>query len=129
MVQPTEFTDWIEAQLRIRDWNPADLARKSGITPPHVSRVLSGSRGVGGDFCLGIARAFQMPPEEVFRLAGLLPPARTHDPGPVYHVGNNLSERLARAFGRLGVTDQELVVSLAERLAGMVAGRIIGEEE
>jgi hypothetical protein len=60
-------------------------------------------------------------------MAGLLPPS-VRDPGPVYHIGNNLEERLARAFGRLGMADQELVVALAERLAGVVAGRIIGEE-
>jgi transcriptional regulator with XRE-family HTH domain len=121
------FTDWIESQLRSRGWNPAELARRSGITPPQVSRVLSGARGPGPEFCLGVARAFQMPPEDVYRMAGLLP-AAVNDHKPTYHLGNNLSERLAKAFGRLDIQDQERLVDLAERLAGIVAGRIIGDE-
>ena len=70
-----------------------------------------------------------MSTDEICIMAGLLQADASHDPGPVYHVGNNRDERLARAFGRLGVADQELVVSVAERLAGIVPGRIIGEQE
>ena len=46
------------------------------------------------------------------------------DRKPTYHVGNNLDERLAKAFGRLGGMDQGLGVTLAERRAGLVEGRI-----
>lgn len=76
-------------------------------------------------FCRGIARAFQIPPEDIYRLAGLLPPTVNVT---AHRINNNLNERLAVAFGRLRVGDQELVVALAERLAGMVEARIIGEE-
>lgn len=78
-----------------------------------------------------MAEALGLPLEELSRMAEDLParPARTSDRKPTYHVGNNLDERLIRAFGRLGVADQELVVTVAERLAGIVQGRIIGGEE
>ncbi len=41
-------------------------------------KVISGHANPGPDFCLGVARAFNQPPEKVFRAAGLLPPL----PGP-----------------------------------------------
>lgn len=70
----SKFTDWIEEKLRENSWKQADLARASNITTAALSRLLSQERGVGIETCLGIARAFNEPPEKVFRLAGLLPP-------------------------------------------------------
>ena len=80
---------------------------------------------------VGLSKALGVSTDDICRMAGLLPTqtARTADHGPTYHVANNLDERLAVAFGRLGVADQELVVAVAERLAGLVEGRIIGQEE
>jgi hypothetical protein len=77
-----------------------------------------------------MAEALGMPLEELSRMADDMPAksTRTSDRRLTYHVGNNLSERLAKAFGRLDLHDQERLVDLAERLAGVVAGRIIGEE-
>jgi len=36
--------------------------------------VMTESRRPGPDFCTGVARALSLPPERVFRKAGLLPP-------------------------------------------------------
>lgn len=36
--------------------------------------VASSQRGPGLEFCVGVARAFKVPPELVLRLAGLIPP-------------------------------------------------------
>ena len=38
-----------------------------------VSLVLSGQRNPGTEFCLSIAKALHLPPEPIFRKAGLLP--------------------------------------------------------
>lgn len=72
------FIDWIEQELKARRWRQTDLAQAAGISDSTVSLVLNAEREAGPDFCNGIAKAFGIPPEVVFRMAGILPPL----PGP-----------------------------------------------
>ena len=72
-----EFSDWLIQELNARDWTQADLARASGLTTAAISRLISGSRGAGPETCTAIANALKLPPEFVFRKAGLLPTERT----------------------------------------------------
>lgn len=74
-----EFTEWLEKELRNRGWRPADLAHRARVNTGTISNILNGFRRAGPDVCLAIARALKVPPEEVFRRAGLLPPL----PAPV----------------------------------------------
>jgi transcriptional regulator with XRE-family HTH domain len=127
----TDFSLWIGQELDRRGWSRSEAARRGSISPSAMDKVIGGFANPGIDFCRGVARAFGLPLEEVFRLAGILPPKPSfnlRDRKLVYHVGNNLDERLAVAFSRLAMADQELVITMAERLAGLVEGRIIGEE-
>jgi len=39
-----------------------------------LSMIFSGDRNISFDVCAEIAKAFSVPPEDVFRIAGLLPP-------------------------------------------------------
>ncbi|HAF62041.1 MAG TPA: hypothetical protein DCK95_06920 [Anaerolineaceae bacterium] len=68
------FTDWLNTELNVRNWSYADLSKKSGISQAHISKVFSGQRGVGIEFCEKIARALDLPTSLVFRKAGILPP-------------------------------------------------------
>ena len=63
-----------------RDWSQAELSRRASVSRSTISKVISGERGPGADFCQSIARAFNMPEEEVFRIAGLLSPETDIDP-------------------------------------------------
>ena len=126
------FAQWINQELDQRGWSRNEAARRGGISDSMFSKVISGYANPGIDFCRGVSRAFGMPLEDVFRLAGILPkPVVTivAERRPSHPISNNLSERLARAFGRLELHDQERLVDLAERLAGLVPGRIIGDKE
>jgi transcriptional regulator with XRE-family HTH domain len=69
-----EIGDWLLTQLEDRGWSQAELARRSEISQPALSRIISGTQQAGPDACVAVARAFGEPPEKVFRLAGLLPP-------------------------------------------------------
>ncbi|HEX2951375.1 MAG TPA: helix-turn-helix transcriptional regulator [Armatimonadota bacterium] len=71
-----EFANWLQDQLTQRGWDQAELARRGNISPAQVTRIMSGERRAGPDACRAIARALQLPPEEVFRQAGLLPKTR-----------------------------------------------------
>lgn len=70
----TNFPAWLLAELEKRNMSQADLARKSSVTAPQISRIISGSRGAEGRTLSAIAKALKLPPEEVYRAAGILPP-------------------------------------------------------
>lgn len=75
------FADWLEKQIADRGWSIRHTADKAKVSHVHLSYVLNGTRGVGHDFCSAIARAFNLPADDVFRRAGLLPPAPERTPG------------------------------------------------
>lgn len=68
------FSDWLLAQLTIKKWKQADLARASHLDSAVISNLISGKRGPGEMTCTAIADALGLPTETVFRAAGLLSP-------------------------------------------------------
>jgi len=74
MSAQVDFTEWLQEQIRASGRTQAQVAQAGGISTSHLSRVLSGERGIGPELCHGVARALNLPPERVFRKAGLLPP-------------------------------------------------------
>jgi transcriptional regulator with XRE-family HTH domain len=73
------FVDWLNTQLAQRDWTNSKLAQKSGMAPSTISMVISRQANPGWDFCKAVASAFGIPPEHVFRRAGLLSPKPESD--------------------------------------------------
>jgi len=69
-----EFSTWLTTEMNRRGWSNSELARRAEIVPSAISMVISGHRGPGLDLCVGLSRAFKIPPEDVLRKAGLLPP-------------------------------------------------------
>lgn len=67
------FAEWLVNQVETRDWSYAELARRAGVSGAMVSLVVNEQKNPGSEFCSGIARALDIPPETVFRKAGLLP--------------------------------------------------------
>ena len=66
------FVDWLDNELQKRRWTPARLAREAGITKGALSHIFNGTRQPGVVMIKAIARALHLPPEQVFRVAGLL---------------------------------------------------------
>ena len=98
------FADWLEEKLKKRDWQPADLARRTGLHTGSVSRILNGTRKPGADMCRGIAEALNVPPEIVFRQAGLLPSKTEIDPQ---------AEEFIPLFRQLDTTDRKRLLQIA----------------
>lgn len=73
------FIKWLEKELIERDLSQAKLARMAGFSRSAINGVLTGARNPGVDLCEGIARAFKLQPEYVFRKAGLLPEKPKND--------------------------------------------------
>jgi transcriptional regulator with XRE-family HTH domain len=126
------FVEWINTELNQRGWSRSEAARRGGFSPSTLDKVIGGFSHPGPTLCRGLAKAFERPPDEVFRLADLLP-ARAASGRPVrdsrrivYEV--NTDEVLLARYHALRPEDQERVRDLIERL-GQVEPRIIGEEE
>lgn len=69
---PKAFFDWIEGQLQTRGWSERQLLRRAGLTGSILSKARTGL-AIGWDAAIAIAKALNEPPENVMRLAGLLP--------------------------------------------------------
>jgi transcriptional regulator with XRE-family HTH domain len=69
----TDFVIWLTEEMNERGWSNSELARRAEIVPSTISSVISGRNQPGLELCIGVARAFNYPPERVLRQAGLLP--------------------------------------------------------
>lgn len=76
------FTDWLDDELQKRSWSHSELARQAGITRGALSHIFSHTRRPGVSLLNGIARALRLPPEQVFRAAGILESPGDPDPAP-----------------------------------------------
>lgn len=73
------FSNWLAIQLKDRGMTPADLARNANKAPAVISRILNNERDPAPDTLIAISHALKLPPETVFRAAGLLPPKPEHN--------------------------------------------------
>lgn len=85
------FNDWLLKQLQELDWTQADLSRYSGLTRGAISKYLSG-RTPDEAALRKLAKAFKLPPETVFRAAGILPPQSPEDElmNEIMHLAGDL---------------------------------------
>ena len=75
MANLENFTKWLDGELEKKHWSRQELARQAGknASHPKISLTLAGKRAITWDFCLAIAGPLGYRPEDVFRIAGLLP--------------------------------------------------------
>lgn len=115
IVPQTKLIQWIEEQLRQRDWRPADLARAAKVRDSTISRILNGNAKAGPELCNAIAEALDVPPVEIFRVAELLPPSQgtidelTDDEAELIRLYRQLSPGDVRSYALLflrGFVDQ-----------------------
>lgn len=111
MTMNIDFTEWLTKELTVKGWDQAELSRRSGITTAHISRIMTGQRHPGTEALSGIAHALRLPPEDLFRRAGLLP----------MPVNATVDDRrsmqdLVRKLERLSVEDRRYAAELLDRI-------------
>jgi transcriptional regulator with XRE-family HTH domain len=128
-----QFVTWLNRELDQRGWSRSEAARRGEISASMIDKVIGGFSNPGIEFCKGVSRAFKLPLEDVFRLAGILPAKmvppelRVNQRGIVYNIDTEeRGRRIMAAFNALTVDDQVLIMAMIERLAG-IEPRIIGE--
>lgn len=99
------FSDWLQEVMDEKGWNQSELARYMGVSRQAVSDVLNQKRNPGGDFARKLAWALHIPPEDVFRMAGILP-AQNAD----------RVEQLAERIASLDEEDQDLLDAFIDRM-------------
>lgn len=85
---------YLEQELEKRGWKQADLARYANMDTGMVSNIMSGKRNIGPTTGVSIAQALNVPPEFIFRKAGLLPemPEPTAQTEQLLHLFNQLDD-------------------------------------
>ena len=121
---------WLNSELDRRGWSRSEAARRGEVSASMMDKVIGGFSKPGLRFYRGIARAFNMPMEDVLRMAGILPTVPNQvqvreRPRVVYEV--NGAELILALWRALSSEDQERVRDLMERLA-RVEARIIGAD-
>jgi len=96
-----EFVEWVQHLLDVRGLKQADIARNQNITTAAVSKMMNRQARPGFEMCAAIAATFNLPLEEVYRQAGLLP---QKTPAGV------LEERATYLFNQLPREDQQEVL-------------------
>lgn len=104
------LSDWLSNELGDRGWSQRELSRRSGISPTQISDIISGKANPGADSCVAIARALNEPPEDILRLAGILPPL----PPPVEDEREALG-----LFRQLERSARQVILATMRSLAGI----------
>jgi len=105
-----DFVDWVDGEREQRGWSKAQLARSMNVSQPYVSRVLSRQQNPGDDFLQGIALAFGVTIETVYRHVGKLPPEPVEDTWV-----RDMQAKLLEVPEELRDIAESLIKSLAER--------------
>ncbi|MBE3038989.1 MAG: helix-turn-helix transcriptional regulator [Chloroflexi bacterium] len=71
-----KFMEWADFQAGKRGWNRSRLAKESGVTPSFVYLIAANKKRPGYRFLDGLAKAFELPYEEVLTAAGRHPPKK-----------------------------------------------------
>lgn len=99
------FANFVRDQMRLQGISQAELAKMSGVSTSQISRILSTLSTPTQDVILAIARALKLPPETVFRAAGLLSPIDERQAA---------IEKLGYQFLELSPRDQEEILALMD---------------
>lgn len=116
----------INVETERRGWSLRQVAEKARVSHTTIVELANGSRQATLKTCQALALAFNMPVEELVRMAELLPSRNrpVRERRIVYEVdGEALVLELWRALSPM---DQAIVRELMERLAPANAPHIIG---
>jgi transcriptional regulator with XRE-family HTH domain len=76
----TKDADWVREKIKNAGITQAELARRSGVSPAHITKVLNGERGLGEQAIISIAEALLLSPEVALQETGRLAQSATEDP-------------------------------------------------
>lgn len=111
---------FLTKELEERDLSQRALARRAGISQTTVSEVLGGQRRITDNFCRNVARALNVPADQLLELAGL----RKALPEPTQQERD-----LLELFQELSAGPRRTVVAMLRGLAKQPALDMTPDEE
>ena len=92
----TTFIGWLNERMQENGYSPADLAKLSGISKQAISNYLNEQRKPEAEQIVLLAKVFNLPAEDLFRIAGILPPSNKEAVPEklkqIYELGKNASD-------------------------------------
>jgi transcriptional regulator with XRE-family HTH domain len=111
------FGEWLRAERDKRGWSQAQVAENAETSVPTISRVETGERSPSRKLVTKIATALGADPREA--LEALMADTPGLAPAPELEPQNELERRAIAAFSKLSDEEQESVLLLVERIAGI----------
>ncbi|MFH2040134.1 MAG: helix-turn-helix transcriptional regulator [Chloroflexota bacterium] len=106
------LSDWLTTHMQINNLGTRETARRAGISHPLISDILNGGKP-SLETCSVLAELFNTPPEEVLRMAGLLPPKAEND--VIQERADYLMQRLSLAKQQQAVEFLEFLLTKEEK--------------
>jgi len=78
-METEDFPEWLNKILKTKSMSQAELARRSGVSPSQISKILNRISPAGIISCIEIADALKMRREIILRKAGWLEPITESD--------------------------------------------------
>jgi len=69
-----DFIAWLSSEAERQGWSLQQMARCVGVSRIDITRIAMGQMKPSADLCRQVAITLDIPPVEVFRRAGFLPP-------------------------------------------------------
>ena len=114
MVKTIDFPGWLQEQLNARGWGQADLANRAGINRQVIWGWLNRRKKPTEEYLVKVANAFEIPPQEILRVAGVLPMEPNHDA---------ITEAILHLIGDLDSATKIDVLEYAKYLKGRSKGK------
>ena len=124
--QTQQIIDWLETQMRARDWGVSEVARRLGTHPGTVSRWTQGGMRPNPEWVRALAVIFDADEDELLALAGHRSRAGTDDAPELAHLVAKMrrAQVTAEQIGYLSATvEQMAVVNRGRPLRGGGDGR------
>jgi transcriptional regulator with XRE-family HTH domain len=102
------FAAWFQRELRRREWNQADAARRLGVSSSVVNRWFRGERLPDPRSCDTISDVFSVSIDQVLELAGHRPPMAPRDPSSPVPALQALVDRVTWTPERAATVDMIL---------------------
>jgi len=108
-----ELARWLRGTLEERGWSRRELARRLGVSHTSVTNVAAGRAAPSARFCQEIAHVLDVPVEQVYQLAGLLP--QDVDETTALRQANLLFSQLSEAEQDIVLTQMRALVERRKR--------------
>ena len=102
------FSEWLLQKMSLDNLTQADLSRMTGLSTGAISNLINQVRQPSPEALRKIAKALNVSPDRIFRIAGLLPPIQSKD---------DLTEEAEFLLSQLSIFQRQQAVKFIRFLA------------